>query len=87
MAITVLCHLLEAGIRVPKEAGLIAMWDAVDLDVTHPTIARYRADGKLMGRHLEMIMMDLLLHGSSKMRAVAVTPEYISGGSIAPLRQ
>ncbi len=82
IAITVLCHLLSAGIRVPAEAGVIALWDDVDLDVTFPTIARYRTDGRIMGRKIEHMLMDLIRHGPGKVRAVPMIPEFIAGGSI-----
>jgi DNA-binding LacI/PurR family transcriptional regulator len=87
IAITILCHLLSAGIRVPAEAAVIALWDDVDLDVTYPTIARYRTDGKVMGRKIEATLMDLIRHGSGKIRAMPMVPEFVAGESLGPMRQ
>lgn len=84
IAITVLCHLLSAGIRVPTEAAVLAMWDDVDLDVTLPTIARYRTDGKIMGRKIQLALMDLIRNGSGKIRSMPMMPEYVAGGSVGP---
>jgi DNA-binding LacI/PurR family transcriptional regulator len=81
IAITLLCHLLAAGVRIPAEAALVTLWDDVNLDVTFPTIARYRTDGKLMGRKVEAALTDLLRHGTGKTRAIPVMPEFVPGGS------
>ncbi len=81
--ITVLCHLLSAGIRVPADAGVIALWDDVNLDVTFPTIARYRTDGKVMGRKIVHLLMDIIRHGPGKARSVPIVPEFITGESIS----
>lgn len=83
IAITVLCNLLSAGIRVPAEAAVITLWDDVNLDVTAPTIARYRTDGKVMGRKLERALMDLVRHGPGKVRVMPMVPEFIAGESIS----
>ncbi|MES2923905.1 MAG: substrate-binding domain-containing protein [Verrucomicrobiota bacterium] len=82
IAITVLCHLLSAGIRVPTDAAVIALWDDVDLDVTFPTIARYRTDGKVMGRKIGHKIIDLIRHGPGKVRAMPMVPEFVAGESI-----
>jgi DNA-binding LacI/PurR family transcriptional regulator len=82
IAITVLCHLLSAGIRVPAEAGIIALWDDVDLDVTFPTIARYRTDGKIMGRKIEAELMNLIRHGPGRIRSMPMMPEFVAGESV-----
>jgi len=81
IAITLLCHLLAAGVRLPEEAAVITLWDDVNLEVTFPTIARYRTDGKLMGRKVESVLTDLLRHGTGKTRAIPVMPEFVPGGS------
>lgn len=81
IAITLLCHLLAANVRIPEEAAVITLWDDVNLDVTSPTIARYRTDGKLMGRKVEAALSDLLRHGTGKTRAIPVIPEFVPGGS------
>jgi DNA-binding LacI/PurR family transcriptional regulator len=81
IAITLLCHLLAAGVRIPTEAAVVTLWDDVNLEDTFPTIARYRTDGKLMGRKVENVLTDLLRHGTGKTRAIPVMPEFVPGGS------
>lgn len=81
IALTLLCHLLAGGIRVPTEAAVITMWDDVNLDFTYPTIARYRTDGKLMGRKVESVLTGLMNHGTGKIRRIPVMPDFIPGGT------
>lgn len=81
IAITLLCHLLAAGVRIPAEAAVVTLWDDENLDVTFPTITRYRTDGKLMGRKVESVLTGLLRHGTGKTRAIPVMPEFVPGGS------
>lgn len=83
VAITLLCHLLAAGIRVPAEAGLIAMWDDHLNRHTFPTLAHYRTNGEMMGRMAGDLMTELLRKGAGKVESVRITPGYVSGGSVA----
>lgn len=82
IAITTLCHLQAAGIRVPAEAGIIALWEDEALDLTYPAITRYRTDGELMGRKIEQTLMELIRHGPGKIRVIPIVPEFVPGGSI-----
>lgn len=82
IAITVLCHLQAAGIRVPAEAGIIALWEDEALDLTYPAITRYRTDGELMGRKIERTLMELIRHGPGEIRVIPILPEFVPGGSI-----
>ncbi len=84
VAITVLCHLLSAGIRVPADAGLIAMWDEHHHDLTFPTIARYRIDAGLYGRRMADAVLDVIHHGNVVVRRVPLIPEFVAGGSVGP---
>jgi DNA-binding LacI/PurR family transcriptional regulator len=86
IAITVLCHLQAAGIRVPAEASVISTWDHDHFDYTFPTITRYHTDGAMFGRQLGRIMLDLIRHGTGKIRSVPIMPEYVPGGSVGNLR-
>lgn len=84
--LTLLSHLQAAGIRVPGQASIIAGWDHDHFDYTYPTIARYRTDGRIMGRQIGRIVLDLIRNGPGKARTIPVMPEYVSGGSVGPLR-
>jgi DNA-binding LacI/PurR family transcriptional regulator len=83
VAITVLCHLQSAGIAVPGAANVLAMWDEHGLDATYPTIARYRTDGRILGRKAGDMLLHLIRNGSSVVQALPIIPEYIPGGSIS----
>lgn len=81
-AITVLCHLQSAGIRVPAQASVVAMWDDFALDCTFPVIARYRVDGNFYGRKGADMLLDLIRNGTALPRTHAIVPEYVAGGSV-----
>lgn len=84
-AITVLCHLQSAGIRVPSAASVIAMWDDALLDSTFPTMARYRTNGKAYGRKAAEILLDLIRNGAGSVWTQSIVPEYVAGGSVGPI--
>lgn len=84
LAVTALCHLLSAGIRVPTDVSIISGWDEQILAHTHPTIARYRLNGKALGKQMGAMLLDLLRNGAGKIREVRLLPEFISGGSLRP---
>ncbi|RYD69349.1 MAG: GntR family transcriptional regulator [Verrucomicrobiaceae bacterium] len=85
-SITVLCHLLAAGIRVPAEANVVSLWDDYSLSCTHPTIARYRTDGRILGKHIGKTLLDQLRHGTGKIKTIPVMPEFLAGGTLGTLR-
>jgi DNA-binding LacI/PurR family transcriptional regulator len=80
--VTALCILLGAGLRIPRDAGLIAGWYDTLLDDTCPVIAHYRIDGANFGRKLASTLLDVLEHGRGKVRAVRITPEFVPGESL-----
>ncbi|BCU78080.1 GntR family transcriptional regulator [Luteolibacter sp. LG18] len=82
MALTLLCHLLASGIKVPAQASVISLWDDNFLAHTHPAIARYHTSGKSLGRHIGRMLLDLMRHGPGKARNIPVTPEFIPGGTL-----
>lgn len=84
-AITALCHLQAAGIRVPSAASVVCMWDDAHLDSTYPTIARYCTDGRVFGRKVASAVLDLIRHGSGKVRTESIVPDYVAGGSVGRL--
>lgn len=84
VAITLLCHLQAAGIRVPGEMSLIANWDDHCLNCTFPIIARYHTSGQALGTKLGAVMLDLIRHGTGKIRSFPILPEYVAGGSVGP---
>ncbi|MBB5350543.1 DNA-binding LacI/PurR family transcriptional regulator [Haloferula luteola] len=83
VALTVLCHLQATGFRVPRDVSLIAGWDDYHLDLTYPVIARYRTDGRLLGRRIGDAVMELVDHGLGRIRTIPIVPEFVPGGSVA----
>ncbi len=81
-SLTVLCHLLSAGVRIPAEAALISFWDDLSLRYTVPAIARYRVDGAKMGCKIAAMLLDVIRHGPGKMQTARIIPEFVAGGTV-----
>ena len=79
--LSTLCHLLNAGLRVPDDAAIISGWDDLCLHHAIPSIAHYRADGAKAGRKLATMLLDLLRHGTGKLLTIPILPEFIPGGT------
>ncbi len=86
VAVTVLCHLQATGVRVPAEASVISLWDDFVLDSTYPTIARYHSDGKMLGRHIGRVVLNIIRHGTCRIRTIPILPEYVPGNSVGTVR-
>ncbi|BCX47909.1 hypothetical protein HAHE_18170 [Haloferula helveola] len=81
-AVTVLCHLLAAGIRVPGEASVLSCVDDYLLGMTYPTTARYRINAEAMGRKAAEMIVTLIQHGTGRIRTTAVMPEFVEAESV-----
>jgi DNA-binding LacI/PurR family transcriptional regulator len=81
-AVTILCCLLAARLRVPADAAVISGWDDAILDKTTPPVTRYRIDGFKLGRQLAKLVLDLIEHGPGKLRSVPIVPEFVAGGTL-----
>ena len=75
-------HFLNAGVRIPAEAAIIAGWDDMFLHFTIPTLAHYRIDGEKAGRKTAGLLIDLLKHGLGKIRSVRILPEFVPGETL-----
>jgi DNA-binding LacI/PurR family transcriptional regulator len=80
--LTTLCHLQNAGMRIPDQAAILAGWDDLSLAYTVPEISRYRIDGVKVGRQAATLLLDALKHGPGEFRAVRIVPEFVRGGTI-----
>lgn len=76
-AITAQGCLQHAGIRVPADAAVISMWHDVFLEFAYPPIARYRTDGRRMGRKAADFLLHQLRHGTGKVRRAPFMPELV----------
>jgi DNA-binding LacI/PurR family transcriptional regulator len=83
--LTALGHFIQAGLRVPADVAIIAGHEDLFLAYAVPTIACYRGDGAVMGRHAATILLDLLKHGPGKARTVRVLPEFVPGETLGPI--
>ncbi|GEM_PF-1062464 len=83
--VTILCHLQSIGVHVPEHASIIAGWDDQFLQYTVPEITRYRVDGAKIGCKAATILLDLIRHGSGKLRTVPVVPVFVSGETLGPV--
>lgn len=83
-SITLLCHLLAAGVRIPAEASVLSAAHDYHLQMTFPSIACYRTNGRVMGLRIGQLLIDLIRRGSGKVRAIPVMPEFVEGGTVAP---
>lgn len=79
--ITVLCHLQNAGLRIPEDAVIIAGWDDLVLDHAVPSIARYRIDSGKIGRKVMEMLLDVMRNGPGKCPRVKILPDFVPGGS------
>lgn len=80
--VTILCHLFNAGLRVPADASIITGWDDEFLHFAIPKFACYRVDGVNMGRKLAAMLLDLIRRGPGKVRTVTILPEFVAGGTL-----
>ena len=86
VAISTLCHLQAAGIQVPAQASLISAWDDFQLEMAYPQISRYHIDGFRLGQKVAGLVIDMVQRKHRDREQLALVPEFISTGSIGPLR-
>ena len=80
--LTILCHLQNAGLRVPGDAAIICGWDDLCLHYSIPTIAHYCQEDAKAGRKAAALLLDQFKHGPGKIRTVRIMPEFVSGGTL-----
>ena len=68
---------VEMELTVPADAAVISMWHDVYLDFAYPPIARYRTDGRRMGRKAADFLLHQLRHGTGKVRKAPFMPEFV----------
>src|SRR5262249_6140528 len=82
--VTVLCHLLNAGLRVPDDVSIVSGSDDEFLEFALPRLARYRFDGMKIGRKAGTILLDLIQHGPGKLSTASVLPRFVPGETLGP---
>lgn len=86
-ALMVASELLRMGLRVPRDAAVIAR----DSDHFHeffsPQLARYRADPEAHARRLARIVLEFSGRGANRARNVRIIPRFFAGESLGEARQ
>lgn len=83
VAITLLCQMLSAGIKVPDHASIVCNWDDRALAYTQPVISRFRTNPAKMGKKLGEGIIHLIRHGYLAVRVESpVLPDFVRGQTI-----
>ncbi len=81
-AVTLLCHLRNAGVAVPEEAAILCGWDDPFLDHAVPSIGRYRIDHARAGRRTGEMLLEVIRHGAAASSRVPILPDFVPGDSL-----
>lgn len=85
--LTILGHLIHAGLRVPAEASIISGWDDEFLHYAVPKFAYYRIDGAKLGAKAAAIVLDLIHHGKDRAHQARLLPSFVPGETLGPAPQ
>ena len=80
--LTLLCHLLNSGRKVPRDASVIAGWAEPFMAFTEPPITHYRIDGVATGRRIACMLVDQIERRAVAHREAVIMPEFIEGGTL-----
>jgi DNA-binding LacI/PurR family transcriptional regulator len=81
-ALTALGHLVQRGIRFPKEAALIARDHDSFLAHAVPSVARYQADPVLFAHKLSRAVLEMASGGDARPREYRIIPRLLSGETL-----
>ena len=81
-ALMVSSELTRRGIKVPKEAAIIARDSDHFLEYFSPALARYRADPELHARRLARLVLQLARGAAQSPKRVRIMPEFQKGESL-----
>ena len=77
-----MCHLANAGIRVPQQVGLISLGHLPYMDGLLPSVAHYTFNWKRFAKRLSSAVQTLVMVGELPQRQIPILPEYIEGDSV-----
>jgi hypothetical protein len=84
--LTIYVRLLEAGLRIPEDASIIATWDDEFLRQVVPNFACYHFDGARLGAKTATLLLESLRHGRSRQpRTLHVLPTFVPGETLGPI--
>ena len=83
--LTILGYLQSRQWRVPGDAALICRSHDMVLNYVVPSVAHYQIDCVKNGYKTADLLIDIIRHGQGKTRHIKIMPEFVSGGTLAPL--
>lgn len=83
--LTILGFLQDRGWRVPGHAALICRSHDMVLNFVVPSVAHYQIDCVKNGYKTADLLLDIIRHGQGKIRHIKIMPEFVSGGTLAPI--
>jgi DNA-binding LacI/PurR family transcriptional regulator len=81
-ALMVASELMRRGVRVPRDAAVIARDSDHFLEFFSPTLARYRADPEVHARRLARLVIQLARGAVQRSRQIRIMPEFLEGESL-----
>lgn len=79
--LTVLTHLLSAGVRVPKDVALISRDDDSFLDVVVPSVARYHHSEEGFASKISRTLLEVV-QGGGRAEKYRIMPTFIKGRTL-----
>lgn len=86
-ALMVASELQRRGLRIPKDAAIIARDSDHFLEYFSPALARYRADPDVHARRLARLVLQLSRGPLPRTRQIRIMPEFLKGESLGDTRQ
>jgi len=81
-ALMVASELMRRGVRIPKDAAVIARDSDHFLEYFSPALARYRADPDVHARRLARLVIQLARGALQTPRQIWIMPEFLKGESL-----
>ena len=83
-ALSVVMHLMNSGMRVPKQVSVISRVDAPFLNCSIPSMARYAVDWADFTRRASRMIVQRIETGSLTVRAVRLMSRFKEGKTLGP---
>jgi len=80
--LTVMMHLMQRGLRIPRDMAVLSRDDENFLQHAIPSVARYAASPTQYARRLSLAARKLAETGALRPRAIRIMPELIAGESV-----
>jgi len=77
--------MVAQGIRVPADVSLVSLTNDGWFADLHPPVCYYRADTKLMSRHIAQRVLELVETGHVTRKSLRIPLEYVPGATIGPV--